>query len=547
MLKQGTYQAQAQLRLFDAVNNSAVGEGGEANTVGVSASHFPTRRAVRPASLWLCIRFPELSLEALGSPREFPAAVLSEKSGVAAVLACNDKAARAGIAPGMPLNAALALVPALDIRQRRESAEIAMLQARANWALTYTPVVSIHLTGALLLELGGSLRLFGGLSNLRSRLLADLHTGGYRVIIASAPVAKAALWLARASKQLDCNEQHALPGLLADLPLVCLAWPVAVQRQLIQMGIRTLGDCVRLPRDGFARRVGPGYLHELDQGFGRSPDLLAYYQPPEDFHDSLELMPASLVAEEIAGALHELCSRLSVFLRQRQVNVQQLCIQMEHCGQDPTLLEIVLCEPCASADYFLELLHLRLDRQMLPAPVTGVSLQASVMSATPVVGRHVQAGTAVQATGSFLPGAPGSERSANHIEVNCLIERLQARLGMQHVYGLKLVAEHRPERAWAVAEPSGAITSQTVPGQMVSRIRPLWLFVAPLRMETRCGKPVYRGRLAFVSDAERIESGWWDGHDIRRDYYTVTSNCGRRLWIYQDRRDSDWYLHGLFG
>jgi len=547
MLKQSTYQAKAQLQLFDAVNNSAVEDGGEANTVGVSASHFPTRRAVRPDSLWLCIRFPELSLEALGSPREFPAAVLSEQSGVAAVLACNDKAARAGIAPGMPLNAALALVPALDIRQGRESAEIAMLQARANWALAYTPVVSIHLTGALLLEIGGSLRLFGGLSNLRSRLLADLHTCGYRVIIASAPVAKAALWLARASKQLDCNEQHELPGLLADLPLVCLAWPVAVQRQLIQMGIRTLGDCVRLPRDGFARRVGPGYLHELDQGFGRSPDLLAYYQPPEDFHDSLELMPASLVAEEIAGALHELCSRLSVFLRQRQVNVQQLHIQMEHCGRDPTLLEIVLCEPCASADYFLELLHLRLDRQMLPAPVAGVSLQASAMSVASVAGRYLQAGAAVQSTGSLLADTPRGECNADHAEVNHLIERLRARLGVQHVYGLKLVAEHRPERAWAVADPLGTITSQTVPGQMVSRIRPLWLFASPRRMETRCGKPVYHGRLTFVSDAERIESGWWDGHDIRRDYYSVTGDCGRRLWIYQDCRDSDWYLHGLFG
>ena len=338
-----------------------------------------------------------------------------------------------------------------------------------------------------------------------------------------------------------------MPGLLADLPLGCLAWPIAVQRQLMQMGIRTLGDCVRLPRDGFARRVGPGYLHELDQGFGRSPDLLAYYQPSEDFHDSLELMPASLVAEEIAGVLHELCSRLSVFLRQRQANVQQLHIQMEHCGRDPTPLEIVLRAPCASANYFLELLHLQLDRQMLPAPVTGVSLQAAAMSVASVAGKHVQAGAAVQSTGSLLAAAPRGGCNADHAEVNHLIERLRARLGVQHVYGLNLVAEHRPERAWAVAEPSGAISSQAVPGQMVSRIRPLWLFVSPRRMATRCGEPVYRGRLVFVSDAERIESGWWDGHDIRRDYYTVTSDYGRRLWIYRDCRDSGWYLHGLFG
>jgi protein ImuB len=547
MLKQGTYQAKAQLQLFDAVNNSTVEDKCAVNAAGVTTPHFPTRRAVRSGSLWLCIRFPELCLEALGSPRELPAAVLSEQSGVTAVLACNDKAVRAGIAPGMSLNAALVLVPALDVRQRRESAEIAMLQARANWALAYTPVVSINPAGALLLELGGSLRLFGGLSNLRSRLLADLHTCGCRVVIASAPVAKAALWLATAGKQPDCTEQHKLPGLLADLPLGCLSWPVAVQRQLMQMGIRTLGDCVRLPRDGFARRVGPGYLHELDQGFGRSPDLPDYYQPPEDFHDTLELIPASLIAGEVAGVLHELCSRLSVFLRQRQANVQQLNIRMEHCGRDSTPLEIVLREPCTSANYFLELLHLQLDKHMLPAPVTGVSLQASVIPAAAVAGRHLQADVAAQSMGSLLAAVPGSERNTDHTEVNRLIERLRARLGTQHVYGLNLVAEHRPERAWAVAEPSGVISSQPVAGQIVSRIRPLWLFASPRRMETRCGEPVYRGRLVFVSDAERIESGWWDGHDIRRDYYTVTGDCGRRLWIYRDRRDSGWYLHGLFG
>jgi len=73
------------------------------------------------------------------------------------------------------------------------------------------------------------------------------------------------------------------------------------------------------------------------------------------------------------------------------------------------------------------------------------------------------------------------------------------------------------------------------------------LFAVPRRLEVRDGKPLYRGALQFISDAERIESGWWDGNDIRRDYYTVMSCSGSRLWIYQDCRDSCWYLHGLFG
>jgi protein ImuB len=537
MLKPQSRQTKTQLQLFAPVDSKTGGDESAALHFSADAVGISTR----PHNLWVCIRFPELSLEALGSPKGCPAVVLSEQGGLTAVLACNGKAISAGVTPGMLLNTALALVPQLDIRQRRETAEQLLLQARARWALAYTPVVSINFSGALLLEVGGSLRLFGGLSKLRKRLLTDLRVCGHRVIIASAPVAKAALWLARAGKEVDCTAQHELPGLLADLPLVCLDWPVVVQRQLMQMGIRTLGGCVRLPRDGFARRAGPAYLRELDQGFGRSPDLLSYYQPPGDFHAALELMPESLVAEEIAGVLHELCSRLSVFLRQRQAHVQQLHVQMEHCGREATRLEIILRESCAAADYFLELLHLQLDQQVLPAPVSGLSLRAVLIPAV------VDAAAPVRLAGNLLPDTQVNGRDSSFGGANRLIERLRARLGAEQVHGLSLIAEHRPERAWSVAEPSGPVYCQAVSDRIVSRVRPLWLFASPQRLEILHGKPVYRGALTFVSDAERIESGWWDGNDIRRDYYTVTGNHGNRLWVYQDCRDSVWYLHGLFG
>ena len=48
---------------------------------------------------------------------------------------------------------------------------------------------------------------------------------------------------------------------------------------------------------------------------------------------------------------------------------------------------------------------------------------------------------------------------------------------------------------------------------------------------------------------ERIESGWWDGADIRRDYFTAESPRGEMLWIYRDRRygdDGEWFLQGMF-
>lgn len=32
---------------------------------------------------------------------------------------------------------------------------------------------------------------------------------------------------------------------------------------------------------------------------------------------------------------------------------------------------------------------------------------------------------------------------------------------------------------------------------------------------------------------ERIESGWWDGADVRRDYYRVELRGGRQAWAYR--------------
>ena len=45
---------------------------------------------------------------------------------------------------------------------------------------------------------------------------------------------------------------------------------------------------------------------------------------------------------------------------------------------------------------------------------------------------------------------------------------------------------------------------------------------------------------------ERIESGWWDGKGIARDYYIVRRTGGARLWVFQERRTRCWYLHGVF-
>jgi len=45
---------------------------------------------------------------------------------------------------------------------------------------------------------------------------------------------------------------------------------------------------------------------------------------------------------------------------------------------------------------------------------------------------------------------------------------------------------------------------------------------------------------------ERIETGWWRGPDVRRDYFRLATEDGRQLWVFHEPDTPRWFLHGVF-
>jgi protein ImuB len=45
---------------------------------------------------------------------------------------------------------------------------------------------------------------------------------------------------------------------------------------------------------------------------------------------------------------------------------------------------------------------------------------------------------------------------------------------------------------------------------------------------------------------ERIETLWWRGPSVRRDYYRVATESGAHLWLFRRLTDNRWFLHGVF-
>jgi protein ImuB len=491
----------------------------------------PQPRAT-PRELWLAIHLPYYMLESLPDSVP-PCAVVDLEHGARVVSACDAEAAEAGIHPGMALNSALALLPSLRPVARDPRRERALLESVAMLALRFSPRVSLDPPDTVLLEVRGSLRLFGGARPLRAELRERLQRMGTQPLLALTPAPLASSWFARMGKEPAFHRREELPGRLAPLPLACTRWPERQVQRLTTMGVRTIGECLRLPRDGFARRLEPRMLAMLDRAVGRWPDPRVAFLPRERFSARRDLEFETMDVARLCHALDPLLAEMGAFLRQRDRGVQALELQLLHREAPRTHVRLRLVEPTAETAHIAVLLRERLQQLPLPQEVRALRVRTA-----PLVERRSEPKEL------FTVG----NRAAG-IGVPQLIERLRARLGADAVQGLGLVPEHRPEAAWRIIEPAlpSEERGERHPAGPVPAVRPLWLLSEPQALQG-AEAPRYEGILEVEEGPERIESGWWDGRDVARDYYVARNPAGVRLWIFRERRDPyGWFLHGVFG
>src|SRR5690606_21698235 len=193
-------------------------------------------RAVTSArhELWLAVHLPRLPLDALALDATAAAAVVEALRGHIRVVAFNRAAAAYGIRRGLKLPAALALCGTLAALERSLEAERAALESLAAFAHGLSPTVSIMPPAAVLLEIGGSLKLFGSVAAVKERVAAELGRRGFAFRSCAAPTALASAWLARAGRPDVLTHEH-LASCLSPLPLRVTGWPEPVLALLHEM------------------------------------------------------------------------------------------------------------------------------------------------------------------------------------------------------------------------------------------------------------------------------------------------------------------------
>ena len=474
--------------------------------------------------LWTALHFPLFPLESF-----LPASARSEPWAVtdgAHVAICNGQAREKGIRPGTSLATACALAPALNHRQRDPAAEAAALEQVAAWAVQFTPAVTLQPPRGLLLEVEGSLRLLGGIGKILEAIKRDTADMGYTLSVACAPTAGAAWLLARGGAEQVFAGSRAIREAISPLPVRVLDCDAQTLETLAAIGVRSLGDLLALPRDGTARRFGQRVLDQLDRALGHLPEARMFFTAPPRFDAALELAADITSAEVLLFPAKRLLTQLAGYLAARCAGIQRFRLTLGHEDAPETALEIGLATPSRDAGRFVILARERLAATSLAAPVTRMRLTAGEIF------------TLAGDSGSLFP-----DRTSDAGDWARLVERLSARLGQEAVHGLAPRAEHRPERAWQATAPgAGAAQAARSP-------RPLWLLERSRPLDEMDSKPQYHdGPLALIAGPERIESGWWDGDDVKRDYFIAQTPDRATLWVYRERRQpGGWYLHGIFG
>ena len=371
--------------------------------------------------------------------------------------------------------------------------------------------------------------MWGGLDSIGKALNEELGRRRLTAHLCAAPTALAALWLARDGRK-DVLSAKQLPGCLGTLPLRVTGWPQAIRRRLKKMGVETVGDCLRLPRDGLIRRVGQRCLDDLEQSLGRQQDLRVAFCPDRRFSSVVEFQEEVAEPQVIAEAGKKLILRLADALHRHQAQIASCRYEFHHLCRPATVVRINQVVPTYESQKITELFLSRLETLSLPAPVTALGLTTGKI--TPMTGVN---STLFLACPEIAPKTTPGE----------LIARLQVRFSAEAIHGLGLAEDHRPEAAWSRVEDlrSGPVAAGDPPGQPQ---RPLWLLPAPVSVADADGGWQH---LRLQSGPERVEGGWWEGSDTSRDYYVARGSRGRRLWVFRDRCSDrgDWYLHGIFG
>ncbi len=523
------------------------------------------------------------------------------------VMAADPLARQLGIVPSMSISEACALVPNVRLLEYDPQEDLEAIVELAEEAWQFSPLVglesldeqmwagrSLHQPQALFLEATGLTEFFGGQANMLTLITRWLEEKGYVGITAIAASVGAAWAIANYA-----HRHQATPRLLAmrsktttasftktdptshsiaspdldRLPIEALRLDFKTVQSLHQLGIRSIGALARLPRAGLASRLGDRLLNRMDAVREEKSEPIRCLKEKIAYAVEQTLEIPTNHRETIEELLRRLTVKLCEKLQRNGHGALRLvcCLRIEHA----TALIVSLGLYRSTADHA----HL--------LPLLSESVLKKVSAALPKKQRpsinpwehlsHRTHVTAIGLTATLTSPLVWKQTDLFECETHRhretlarLVDSLSGRLGRRQVVAPQIQRHPQPELAcqWRPLTGQRANGRSQSTQRKLSRVssvepscddplrRPLQLWHPPQPLNTQDadadGLPVrflFQGQWHRVVKSwgpERVESGWWQGANQRRDYYRIETDRGAWLWVYCDLKQKAWFLHGIF-
>jgi protein ImuB len=446
----------------------------------------------------------------------------------------------------------------------------------------YSPTVALDPAESpecLFLDATGCGYAYGGEAGFAGAVVAAVRDRGYWGVAAVADTVGAAWAVARhgSGKRALAREARARvivvpPGeqaaALGPLPVEALRLADRVVEVLAELNVDRIDQLLALPRNQLPARFGADVLAQIDRALGARPEGLIAERVVEPLEARWDFELPVEDSRVLVAVVDQLLEKVLKPIRNEAVGVKRLLWWLKAQGHGQLCFPVELLRPTALQKTLVELIRLQLERAKLSGEVTQVALRATV---APLVFRQ----------DDLFGGAVGPNRRE---DVSDLIERLASRLGSAAVLRPQLRADAQPELAfeygpWLVVVPArpgvgrspkrergssdtarpgpaGPPPSLTLRAPAGLLTRPPRLEPEPVPIEVQSAYPGGPPRrvewedrsytIARTWGPERIETGWWRGADIRRDYYVAQAAGGERFWLFRDLAAGGWFLHGGF-
>ena len=406
--------------------------------------------------------------------------------------------------------------------------------------------------------------------------------------------------------RFESIDQTQPPGeFFGSYPIESLRLSIDVAAKLHRLGIRRIGALLQLPRSSLTSRFGPQLLERIDQTIAARPEPISVRHAGEPMESIVDLehpiFEMRHLEEILEQSIHQLCRRLEsiehgVWRLLVRLAIETTTLQYEH-SDTPTarahLIQLGMFQASRDPEHLLWLIRGCLERNP-----PKLSKQLGIRQV------NVQAAWTAPMRWQQHELFECESLKYRH-EAAKLIDGLAARLGRDRVVSASLLSNPLPELQTKIRPLTGVRvdgydqsierklrkkpihdfrnSSGIVPSTDAAWARPSYLLNEPIEIqisahtsgepkqlrlapehaasttprenasttprENASTTPRHDAQIALIIAAygpERIESQWWSGPTLRRNYFRIVLESGQWWWIYEDMNTRRWYLHGMF-